>query len=136
RIETGQKVALVGKSGQGKSTLLQLIPRFYDVVSGAVLIDGTDVRDVTLESLRSQIAVVPQDVHLFAASVRENLEYGRPGAPFEEVVAAARAANAHSFIEGLPQGYDTPVGERGARLSGGQRQRLAIARALLRNPKI
>jgi subfamily B ATP-binding cassette protein MsbA len=136
RIEPGQVVALVGRSGMGKSTIAALIPRFYDVTSGRVLVDGRDVREATLASLRAQVAVVPQEVHLFAGSIRENIEYGRCGAAFAEVESAARAANAHEFISRLPQGYETQVGERGARLSGGQRQRLAIARALLRDPRI
>jgi subfamily B ATP-binding cassette protein MsbA len=136
RIEPGQVVALVGRSGMGKSTIAALIPRFYDVTSGRVLVDGRDVREATLASLRTQVAVVPQEVHLFSGSIRENIEYGRCGAAFAEVESAARAANAHEFISRLPQGYETQVGERGARLSGGQRQRLAIARALLRDPRI
>ena len=136
QIRPGQVLALVGPSGAGKSTISALIPRFYDVDAGRVLVDGHDVRDVTLASLRAQIAVVPQDVHLFAGTVRENIEYGRFGASLAEVVEAAREANAHEFIVNLPDGYETPVGERGVRLSGGQRQRLAIARAILRDPRI
>jgi subfamily B ATP-binding cassette protein MsbA len=135
-IPSGQVMALVGRSGAGKSTLMSLIPRFYDIQEGRVAIDGHDVRDVTLASLRAQIASVPQDVHLFSGSVRENIAYGRPGASPAEIEEAARQAHAHSFIRSLPQGYDTEIGERGVRLSGGQRQRLAIARAILRNPRI
>src|SRR5207249_11216136 len=113
-----------------------LIPRFYDVTAGAVRVDGLDVRDATLESLRRQIGIVPQDPHLFAGTVRENILYGRLGASEAEVLAAAKAANAHGFISELPAGYDTVIGERGVRLSGGQRQRISIARAILRDPRI
>jgi len=136
-IEPGEVVALVGPSGAGKTTLVNLIPRFYDVAAGAVTIDGADVRDVTLESLRGQIGLVPQETLLFSDTVRANIRYGRLDATDEEVEEAARAANAHDFIlDELPQGYDTPVGERGVKLSGGQRQRVAIARAILKNPRI
>ncbi|MBI1199665.1 MAG: ATP-binding cassette domain-containing protein [Phenylobacterium sp.] len=135
-IRPGEFVALVGASGVGKSTLCSLIPRFYEATSGAVLIDGTDVRDVTLSSLRRSVGVVQQDVYLFAGSVAENLRYGRPDATDAEVAAAARAANAHDFIMALPQGYDTDIGQRGVRLSGGQKQRLTIARAFLKDPAI
>jgi subfamily B ATP-binding cassette protein MsbA len=135
-IEPGQVVALVGKSGAGKTTIGALIPRFYDVTAGAVRIDGVDVRDVTLESLRREIGIVPQDPHLFAGTVRENILYGRLDATDEEVVEAAKAANAHGFISELSAGYDTLIGERGVRLSGGQRQRISIARAILRDPRI
>ena len=135
-IRPGEFVALVGPSGAGKSTLCALVPRFYDVTEGRVLVDGTDVRNVTLASLRRAVGVVPQDVYLFAGTVAENISYGRPGASDAEVVAAARAANAHDFILALPQGYDTEVGQRGVRLSGGQRQRLTIARAFLKDPPI
>jgi ATP-binding cassette, subfamily B, bacterial MsbA len=136
RLPAGRVAALVGRSGAGKSTLMALIPRFYDVTGGRLLVDGQDVRDVTVRSLRAQIAVVPQDVHLFSGSIRENIALGRPDALEEEIEQAARQANAHEFILELPRGYDTEIGERGVRLSGGQRQRLAIARALLRNPRI
>jgi subfamily B ATP-binding cassette protein MsbA len=136
RLPAGRVVALVGPSGSGKSTLCALIPRFYDVTAGSVLVDGVDVRDASLVELRSQIATVPQDVHLFSGTIRDNIAYGMPEASQEQVEAAARAANAHAFIAALPQGYQTPIGERGARLSGGQRQRLAIARALLRDPRV
>ena len=135
-IPAGRKTALVGKSGAGKSTILNLIPRFYDVGSGAVTIDGMDVRDVTLASLRAAIGLVSQEISLFDDTVRANIAYGRPGASEAEIVAAAKAAAAHDFIEELPQGYDTLVGELGIRLSGGQRQRLAIARAMLKGAPI
>lgn len=135
-IEPGRQVALVGPSGAGKSTIANLIPRFYDVARGAVLIDGVDVRAVTLNSLRQQIGIVPQETILFSSSVKENIAYGKIGASDEEIQEAAKAANAHEFITRLPQGYDTLVGERGTKLSGGERQRVAIARALLKNPKL
>ncbi|HEX2172494.1 MAG TPA: ABC transporter ATP-binding protein [Dehalococcoidia bacterium] len=130
-VEPGQTVAILGTTGAGKSTLVNLLPRFYDVTGGSVRIDGYDVREVTLASLRSRIAVVLQEALLFSGTVRENIAYGRPDASDEEIVAAARAAQAEEFIDALPQGYDTVVGERGIGLSGGQRQRIAIARALL-----
>jgi ATP-binding cassette subfamily B protein len=135
-VQPGETVALVGASGSGKSTVSLLLPRFYDVRAGSVRIDGTDVRDVTFESLRRQIGVVFEDAFLFSASVRDNIAYGRPDATFEEVVAAARAAEADTFIRQLPHGYDTVVGERGLTLSGGQRQRVTLARALLTDPRI
>ncbi len=135
-VEPNQVVALVGPTGSGKTTLVNLIPRFYDVTEGAVLVDGVDVRQVELGSLRRQIGIVLQTSLLFSATLRENIAYGRPEAPLEAVVAAARAAQAHEFIEQLPAGYDTVVGERGVTLSGGQRQRVAIARALLLDPRI
>jgi subfamily B ATP-binding cassette protein MsbA len=135
-IEPGEMLALVGPSGAGKSTIANLIPRFYDVQGGAVRVDGHDVRAVTLASLRRQIGIVPQETLLFGGSVRENIRYGRLEATDAEIEAAARAANAHEFIVGLPQGYDTMVGERGVKLSGGQRQRVAIARAILKDPRI
>lgn len=132
-IRAGEVVALVGPSGGGKSTLADLIPRFYDVEQGRICVDGTDIRDMTLQSLRAQIAVVTQFTFLFNDTVRNNIAYGEPERPLEEVIAAAEAAYAHDFITALPQGYDTVIGELGVRLSGGQRQRLAIARALLKN---
>ena len=135
-IRAGEFVALVGPSGVGKSTLCSLIPRFYEASAGAVRIDGTDVRDLTLESLRRNIGVVQQDVYLFAGSIAENLRYGRPGATAAEIEAAARAANAHDFIMALPDGYATDIGQRGVKLSGGQKQRLTIARAFLKDPPI
>ncbi|WP_374685716.1 ABC transporter ATP-binding protein, partial [Promineifilum sp.] len=134
--EPGQTVALLGATGSGKSSIINLIPRFYDVSDGQVLIDGRDVRDVTLESLRLHIGIVLQETVLFSGTIRENIAFGRPDATDEEVIAAAQAAAAHDFITGFPQGYDTPVGERGATLSGGQKQRVAIARALLLDPHI
>jgi ATP-binding cassette subfamily B protein len=135
-LEPGKTVALIGHTGSGKTTLASLIPRFYDVQRGRVTIDGADVRDVTLRSLRREIGVIPQDPFLFSATVRENLGFGRPEASEEELVHAARLAQAHEFVERLPDGYDTVIGERGITLSGGQRQRLAIARALVLNPRI
>lgn len=132
----GETVALVGTSGSGKSTVSLLLPRFYDVRAGSVRVDGTDVRDVTFESLRRQIGVVFEEAFLFSATVRENIAYGRPDATEDEIVAAARAAEAHEFIVALPDGYDTVVGERGLTLSGGQRQRVTLARALLTDPRI
>ncbi len=134
--EPGMLVAVVGATGSGKTSVVNLVPRFYDVTEGAVVIDGRDVRDLTLSSLRSTIGVVMQDSVLFSGSVRDNIAYGRPDASSEEVEAAARAAQAHEFVSALPHGYDTRVGERGVRLSGGQRQRIAIARALLIDPRI
>ena len=135
-IEAGEFVALVGPSGVGKSTLCALIPRFYDVTGGRVLLDGVDVRDITLASLRRNVGVVQQDVYLFSGSVADNLRYGRPDATMEEIVAAARAANAHDFITALPEGYEIDIGQRGVKLSGGQKQRLTIARAFLKNPAV
>jgi len=135
-VEQNQVVALIGLTGSGKTSLVNLIPRFYDVSSGTVRVDGYDVRDVDLVALRKQIGIVLQTSLLFSTTVRENIAYGRPDASLDEVVEAARAAQAHEFILGLPNGYDTIVGERGVTLSGGQRQRVAIARALLMNPRI
>jgi len=132
----GQTIALLGATGSGKSTIINLIPRFYDASAGAVLIDGQDVRDVTLDSLRSQIGIVLQETNLFSGTIRDNIAFGRSDATLEQVQAAAQAASAHDFITGFPQGYDTPVGERGTTLSGGQKQRIAIARALLLNPRL
>ncbi len=135
-VKAGSYMALVGSSGAGKSTLCSLIPRFYDVTSGAVKIDGQDIRDVTLKSLRNQIGIVQQDVYLFAGTVMDNIRYGRPGATREEAIMAAKSANAHEFIMALPEGYDTDIGQRGVKLSGGQKQRLSIARVFLKNPPI
>jgi ATP-binding cassette, subfamily B, bacterial MsbA len=132
----GETIAIVGPSGSGKTTIINMIPRFYDVTAGRVLVDGHDVRDVMLTSLRSQIGIVLQETFLFNLPVRENIRYGRSDASDAEVEAAARAAAAHDFIMEMPDGYDTMVGERGARLSGGQRQRIAIARAILVDPRI
>jgi len=134
--EPGQMVALLGATGSGKSTIINLIPRFYDVTGGSVAIDGSDVRDVTLDSLRRQIGTVLQETTLFSGTIRENIAFGRPDAPEEEIVAAAKVAEAHDFITGFSAGYETPVGERGVTLSGGQKQRIAIARALLLDPRI
>lgn len=136
RIEGGQKVGLVGYSGGGKSTFVNLILRLYDVSCGQILIDGQDIRDVTQESLRNQIGMIPQDPTLFHRTLMENIRYGRIEATDEEVIEASKKAHAHEFIIKLPQGYDSPVGERGVKLSGGQRQRIAIARAILKNPPI
>lgn len=135
-VEPGQTVAILGKTGSGKSTIINLIPRFYDVTGGRVAVDGHDVRAVTLDSLRGQIGLVLQEATLFSGSIRENIAYGRPEASLDTVIAAAKAAQAHDFINELPAGYDTLVGERGVGLSGGQKQRLAIARALLVDPRI
>ncbi|MEW5946022.1 MAG: ABC transporter ATP-binding protein [bacterium] len=135
-FDPGTVIALVGPSGAGKTTFVNLIPRFYDVTGGAVLVDGQDVRDVKIASLREQMGIVPQETILFSATVGENVSYGRRGAPAAEIESAARAANAHEFISELPDRYDTMLGERGANLSGGQRQRIAIARAILKDPRI
>ena len=135
-VLAGQMVAIVGRSGAGKTTLVNMLPRFYDVTEGSILIDGVDIRSVTLRSLRDQIGMVTQDTVLFDDAIANNIAYGVPGASREQIEAAARAAHAHDFIRGLPEGYDTRIGERGQRLSGGQRQRIAIARALLKNSPI
>ena len=135
-VKAGENVALVGPSGGGKTTLCNLIPRFYDVDEGRICIDGEDIRKVTLQSLRSQIGFVQQDVYLFSGTVFENIQYGKPGASREEVIEAAKQAGAHEFISELSDGYDTHVGERGVKLSGGQKQRISIARAFLKNPPI
>ena len=135
-IPAGETVALVGPSGGGKTTICHLIPRFYELNEGAILIDGNDIREVTAESLRRNVGIVQQDVYLFNASVRDNILYGRPDATEEEVVQAAKRANIHDYIMTMEKGYDTVIGERGVRLSGGQKQRLSIARVFLKNPPI
>ena len=135
-VKPGETVAFVGMSGGGKSTIVSLIPRFFDVTGGAIRIDGHDLRDVKMKSLRDQIGIVMQDNIFFSDSVKSNILMGNPNATDEEVIAAAKAANAHDFIEGLPLGYDTTVGERGVKLSGGQKQRVAIARVFLKNPPL
>jgi len=135
-VQPGQILAIVGPSGAGKSTIANLLPRFYDPQEGRILIDGVDIKKVTVSSLREQIAMVPQDTILFSASIYENILYGRLDATREEVMEAARASNAHDFILQLPEGYDTQIGERGCQLSGGQRQRISIARAILKDPRI
>ena len=134
RVQAGEAVAIVGESGSGKSTILDLLPRFYDVTSGRILIDGTDVRDLTQRSLREQIGIVTQQTILFDDTIRNNIAYGRPDLPLERVIDAAKAADAHDFITLLPMSYDTMIGENGIKLSGGERQRIAIARALFEEP--
>ena len=131
-VEPGEYLALVGSSGAGKTTLCSLIPRFYEVSEGRILVDGQDIRNVTMKSLRSCIGIVQQDVYLFAGNVMDNIRYGRPEASEEEVIAAAKAANAHDFIMELPNGYNTDIGQRGVKLSGGQKQRIAIARVFFK----
>jgi len=135
-VEPGETVALLGPTGSGKTTIIRLLPRFYDVTSGRITIDGYDVRDVKLDSLRKQMGIVAQETFLFATTIKENIAYGKPDATMEEIIRAAKIAQAHDFIMSLPKGYETIVGERGVTLSGGQQQRVAIARALLMNPKI
>ena len=132
----GQVTAILGAPGSGKSTLVDLIPRFYDVTEGAIRIDGINVQDITLESLRKNIGLVQQDSFLFSTTIRENIAYGRPDSSMEQIISAAKLAKLHDFIESMPEGYDSPVGERGTTLSGGQRQRMAIARAILLDPPI
>jgi len=135
-VQPGETLALLGATGSGKSTLINLLPRFYDPTSGRIIIDGTDIRDVTLESLRRQLSLVLQETYLFSATLKENISYGKTDATMDQVIAAAKAANIHDFITSLPKGYDTDVGERGVTLSGGEKQRVAIARALLMDPRI
>lgn len=135
-IPKGKTVALVGESGSGKSTISDLLPRFYDVQSGKILLDNTDIRDVKIELLRDKIGIVSQESILFNGTVAENIAFGKPNASLEEIVEAAKIANAHRFIEELENGYDTQIGERGNKLSGGQKQRVSIARAILKNPDI
>lgn len=136
KVKPGEYVALVGSSGAGKTTLCSMIPRFYDVTSGSIRLDGKDIRDIKSKELRRQIGIVQQDVYLFAGNVMDNIRYGKPDASDEEVIRAAMAANAHEFIMGLPQGYETDIGQRGVKLSGGQKQRLSIARVFLKNPPV
>lgn len=136
KVEKGRSIALVGPSGGGKTTMCSLIPRFYELDKGDILIDGVSIKNITLKSLRENIGIVQQDVYLFSGSVLENIAYGKPGASFEDIKAAAKMAGADEFIEKLPQGYDTYVGERGVKLSGGQKQRISIARVFLKNPPI
>jgi ABC-type multidrug transport system fused ATPase/permease subunit len=135
-VQPGEKIAILGATGSGKSSLIYLIPRFYDIQTGSIKIDGTDIRQFKLDSLRRQIGVVLQDVFLFSGTLKENIAFGKPNASMDEIVQAAKAARIHDFIESLPCGYDTPVGERGVTLSGGQKQRITIARALITNPRI
>jgi len=135
-VQPGQMVALVGPTGSGKTTLINLLHRFYDPLEGAITIDGRDLRAVRLESLYRQIALVPQETILFGGTIMDNIRYGRDGASEQDVIAASKAANAHDFVDAMPDGYHTVVGEKGVNLSGGQRQRLAIARAMLKNPRI
>ena len=136
KVKQGQTVAIVGQTGAGKTSLVKLINRTYDVTSGQVLVDGVDVREWNLASLRSQISIIEQDIFLFSRSLSDNIAFGKPGATKEEIIAASIAAQAHDFILGFDQGYDTVVGERGVTLSGGQRQRIALARAFLTDPRI
>jgi ATP-binding cassette subfamily B protein len=136
KIEAGEMVGLVGHSGAGKSTMINLLLRFYDPDEGQILIDGVDVRKIRMEDLRKHVGVVLQEPFLFPGTIRDNIAYAKPGATQEEIIAAAKAANAHDFILRFPDGYDTQVGERGQRLSGGERQRISIARAILHDPRI
>lgn len=136
KVEAGDYIALVGPSGVGKTTLCSLIPRFYEVSEGGIYLDGTDIRHIKLQELRNHIGIVQQDVYMFTGSILDNIRYGKPGATDEEVIRAAKSANAHEFIMEFPEGYDTDVGQRGVKLSGGQKQRLSIARVFLRNPEV
>jgi ABC-type multidrug transport system fused ATPase/permease subunit len=135
-VQPGEKIAVLGATGSGKSSLIYLVPRFYDIQAGCIRIDGTDIRQFKLDSLRRQIGMVLQDVFLFSGTIRENIAFGKTDASMDEIVQAAKAARIHDFIESLPNGYDTPVGERGVTLSGGQKQRITIARTLVTNPKV
>jgi ABC-type multidrug transport system fused ATPase/permease subunit len=135
-VEPGEKIAILGATGSGKSSLIYLVPRFYDIQGGSIKVDGHDIREFKLASLRRQVGVVLQDVFLFSGTIRENIAFGKPDASMDEIVQAAKAARIHDFIESLPSGYDTPVGERGVTLSGGQKQRMTIARALITDPRI
>ena len=135
-LEKGEVLSIIGSSGSGKTTLCNLLPRFYEISGGNIYIDGKDIRQLTMASLRSHIGVVQQDVYLFSGTVKENIAYGKPGATDEEIMKAAELAGAHEFISQLPQGYDTYVGERGVMLSGGQKQRISIARVFVKNPPI
>jgi ATP-binding cassette, subfamily B, bacterial len=135
-VKAGDYIALVGSSGVGKTTLCSLIPRFYEVSEGKVLLDGVNIKDINMSSLRKHVGVVQQDVYLFAGTVIDNIRYGKPDASKEEILEAAKNANAHEFIMGLPDGYDTDIGQRGVKLSGGQKQRLSIARVFLKNPPV
>jgi ATP-binding cassette subfamily B protein len=135
-IHPGESIALVGSSGAGKTTLCSLIPRFYELTTGKILLDGQDIRDIDLVALRGNIGIVAQDVYLFDGTVLENIHYGKPDVSKEEIIEAAKRANAHEFIMSLPKAYETEIGQRGIRLSGGQRQRLSIARVFLKNPPV
>ena len=135
-IPAGKNIALIGASGSGKTTLSNLIPRFFEVESGEILIDGVNIKNIKLKSLREHIGIVQQDVYMFSGTIRENIAYGKPSATDEEIKQAAKASGADEFIESLPNGYDTFVGERGVKLSGGQKQRISIARVFLKNPPI
>ncbi|HBZ37686.1 MAG TPA: ABC transporter ATP-binding protein, partial [Balneola sp.] len=136
KAKAGETIALVGPSGAGKTTLLNLIPRFYDVEKGEIKLDGTPISDLKVKSFREHISIVPQEVHLFSTTIKDNLKYGKLDATDEEIIQAAEDANAHDFIIEHPDGYDSLIGEKGVKLSGGQRQRMAIARAILKNPEI